>query len=132
MLRHSNQYLEKCEKLKLGGALFEIKPGAVVARGFADLGYEEFMLLENGKLVSLYRGNLSDFEDANDHFFRVPSAREMRLKIYELEFDIVDLKLTQNIEAFLVSPLGEKDFFSSSSFEQLFLDMLTSILIKDD
>lgn len=133
MLRHSNKFLEKCEFLKLKGVLFETKPGVLIGRGFADLGYEEFLLFENYKITSIYRGNTSDFNDEKDHFFRVPTVKELRKKIFEYNYDIIDLKLAQGIEASLVSSDGkeEKKFFSNS-LEELFLDMLISILGDDE
>jgi hypothetical protein len=51
-----------------------------VARGFADVGYEEFALLPHAKLVSLFTGQLSDLRDDDRRFFFVVPTPDMILQ----------------------------------------------------
>lgn len=53
------------------------EPGDVVARGFADLGFEEFQVLPGPKLLSLTAGSTSQLPiDHATHFFWIPSVDE--------------------------------------------------------
>ncbi len=53
------------------------EPGDIVARGFADLGFEEFQVLPSSQLLSLTAGTVSRIpEDHRGHFFWIPSADE--------------------------------------------------------
>lgn len=128
MLRNSNDFLKKCELLKAKEVFFPIKPGVQLARGFADLGYEEFLLLENNKLISLYRGTESLFSENEKHLFRVPTVDELRQKIYEMGFDFKNIKLDTKISFELIK--NEKNFgeFTSTIFAYALMDSLISIL----
>jgi len=54
------------------------EPGDIVARGFADLGYEEFQVLPSSKILSLTAGTVSALpHDHTTHFFWIPSADEI-------------------------------------------------------
>jgi hypothetical protein len=54
------------------------EPGDIVARGFADLGYEEFQVLPSQKLLSLTAGTVSSLPtDHSSHFFWIPSLDEI-------------------------------------------------------
>lgn len=78
MLWHSNRVLEKFSKLEGGDARAMFEPGARVARGFSDVGYEEFGVLPNGKLLSLFTGSLSEPDERERGFFvRVLDADEL-------------------------------------------------------
>jgi hypothetical protein len=48
-----------------------------VARGFADLGFEEFQVLPGPRLLSLTAGTASSLpEEHRQHFFWIPSVDE--------------------------------------------------------
>jgi hypothetical protein len=66
----SNQVLKKFQSLheKLGAELFS-EPGVRLGRGFADLGFEEFVLGGSSKITSLYTGKCGDLPDEHRHFF---------------------------------------------------------------
>ena len=50
-------------------------PGMRIARGFADIGYEEFCMLPNSTLLSLYLGTSKPWQDdERSHFFYVPDV----------------------------------------------------------
>ena len=80
---HEPDFLKACETLKQKGRATRFSPGARVARGFADVGFEEFVVLPSGKLMSLFTGTQTEL--ANEHrnfFFEVPGVEEL---IHELE-----------------------------------------------
>lgn len=71
------------EQFKLGSELRtwglepRFEPGDIVARGFADLGHEEFQVLPGPKLLSLTAGTTTPVPDGHtQHFFWIPSADE--------------------------------------------------------
>jgi hypothetical protein len=65
----SPEYLRKCQALRDRGVHFPFETGMRLARGFADLGYEEFVILPVGRLLSLFTGQTSEFPDDHRHFF---------------------------------------------------------------
>jgi hypothetical protein len=66
-----------CNELRIWGLEPRFEPGDIVARGFADLGYEEFQVLPGPALLSLTAGTVSRLpEDHQDHFFWIPSVDE--------------------------------------------------------
>jgi hypothetical protein len=67
-----------CNELKQWGLQPRFEPGDIVARGFADLGHEEFQVLPGPKLLSLTAGTVSQVQDdAALHFFWIPSVDEI-------------------------------------------------------
>jgi hypothetical protein len=101
-------YLELLAKLKdvsnLTAPLFlNFAPGDDVARGFADVGFEEFFVLQNEKLCSKFTGDVSNFQP--QHFFRVPSLADIVAFLCELGGENVMLR----------SDLGNK--WVASAFE---------------
>ena len=88
----SRTKLEICQKLSHGGFRPEFYPGARVARGFADLGFEEFSFLPGQKIVSLLTGEQSAIlPEHADHFFLVPSLDETLNFIHKVGIDIDSL-----------------------------------------
>ena len=89
---NSNDFLKNCETLKNKGIEFEIKAGQRIARGFADLGYEEFYLLPNNKLVSLFTGKISELqENHKNFFFVVPTIDDLLTKLALLNIQVEKL-----------------------------------------
>ena len=78
MLWSDKAKLQACEKLKQAGITFPMVPGAQVARGFADLGYEEFVIIAEGQIVSLLTGVRGEMPAGHaGHFFVVPSVDQL-------------------------------------------------------
>ena len=70
----SNELLAKFERL----GLREFEIGDTVGRGFADVGYEEFTVIADSKLLSLYTGKSAQISEADRKFiFRVLAVDEM-------------------------------------------------------
>ena len=73
----TRQQFEVCNELRMWGLEPRFEPGDVVARGFADLGFEEFQVLPGPKLLSLTAGTSSSLPaDHVGHFFWIPSVDE--------------------------------------------------------
>jgi hypothetical protein len=73
----TRQIFELCQTLKEAGIQPRFEIGDVVARGFADLGFEEFQVLPGPKLLSLTAGTASALLDEHRHFFFwIPSVDE--------------------------------------------------------
>lgn len=73
----TRQMFEVCQALKETGLQPRFEPGDVVARGFADLGFEEFQVLPGPKLLSLTAGTTSALSEEHRHFFFwIPSVEE--------------------------------------------------------
>lgn len=72
------ELLSLCEKLKHCGRQGRFRPGTRIARGFADVGFEEFVLLPNGKSMSLFAGTQAEFlEEHRGFFFEVPTIADL-------------------------------------------------------
>ena len=85
----AQKFLEKCSALKEKGCAFVLEQGMIVCRGFADLGYEEFVMLTNNKICSLYSGKISELPDEDKkHFFAVPDEGMLTDRIVKSGFDI--------------------------------------------
>ena len=85
----SQEFLKKSEQLSAQQFFRNWEPPVRVARGYADLGYEEFLLLPERKLVSLVNGKSSEFPESHEQlFFQVPGTQELVNEIDRNGFDI--------------------------------------------
>jgi hypothetical protein len=82
----SPKYLELCYKLRSAPIEFSISFGSRVARGYADVGFEEFAVLQNSKMVSLSSGRVHDLD--LEHVFAVPSLEEL-LQVIPAHFRVL-------------------------------------------
>lgn len=73
---------EACHRLYRRGALQTFGPGDLVARGFADVGFEEFFVLHDGLLLSLTSGRRTELPSTERHaFFLLPSTDDIIAEI---------------------------------------------------
>ncbi len=73
----TREQFELCGELKVWGLEPRFEPGDVVARGFADLGHEEFQVLPGPRLLSLTAGTATPLATGTaGHLFWIPSADE--------------------------------------------------------
>jgi len=73
----TREHFAICNQLKLAGLQPRFEPGDVVARGFADLGFEEFQVLPGVNLLSLTAGTVKPLPfEHREHFFWIPSVDE--------------------------------------------------------
>src|SRR5262245_29707637 len=86
---HTRSYLDLCHGLLKRGHSFQLKPGLRIARGFADVGYEEYSVLSGFTIVSLHSGQSSTLPPDYERFhFPVYSADELSVLLYERHCDI--------------------------------------------
>ncbi len=122
----SNRLLAKFERF--GYREFEI--GDTVARGFADVGYEEFALIAEHKILSTYTGKASALEThERDFFFKVFSIDEM---IQYLQRQGVELRLLEledgrewHVVAKRVDTLYE---LRGEGLQELLVDLMTALI----
>lgn len=63
-------HLALCERLHKAGILsVQFEVGDKIARGFADLGAEEFQVIAQDRIISLFTGHQSDLLDSERRFF---------------------------------------------------------------
>ena len=114
----SNTLLKSLEALKELGFALDLSVGTQIARGFADLGYEQFLLMNNGKLLALYTGTISELKpEHKQFFFNVPSSDRILLELHLLGWDIneVAYRSAMNCEI-TFSAGGEPKLFKAESF----------------
>jgi hypothetical protein len=74
----SREQFALAAEAKQWGLTPRFEPGDIVARGFADLGYEEFQVLPSEKILSLTAGSVSALPSEHaSHFFWIPSVDEL-------------------------------------------------------
>lgn len=77
-MNFSNTFLRACEELMRAGYALKLEEGACIGRGFADIGYEAFIVLPGPKLLSLFTGQQIPFQERERHFFFcIPSEEEL-------------------------------------------------------
>lgn len=79
---NDRRYLELLGQLADRGYLLEFECGDVVGRGFADVGYEEFVVLPDARLCSLYTGQVVDLPQSDGvagrrYHFLVPTLQQL-------------------------------------------------------
>ncbi len=112
---NSNDFLEICSKLELQP---KFNMGERVCRGFADLGFEEFVVAGKNFIVSLFTGEKKEInESEKDHFFLIPDVDYLIQYLYELEVNIIEVKFVDEREWFVkgVSLSSDRSFESSES-----------------
>ena len=90
------RFLERCRTLLDDGFRFTPALGMTIARGFADLGFEEFSVLNTGRIVSLLTGDRSELpSDYREHFFLVPTCDQLVALITDSGSDIVECRYVE-------------------------------------
>lgn len=81
--------LKKCQRLKELGISSHFEVGECLARGFADLGFEQFIVLPASKLLSLLTGSITPLNDSDrEHLFLVPDVEQLTQLILEKGGDL--------------------------------------------
>lgn len=134
MSLHTAEYLSLCSNLAAGSVAFKVEVGAVVARGFADLGFEEFLVLPGNRLLSLYSGELTKDADLKDSgLFLVPSLDDMQAALVELGYDIVLVEFRDQRDWFLRLKHYSRNVLyevGASRLEEAFLRALLKVGIE--
>lgn len=95
---NDRSYLELLGKLADRGYLRDFECGDMVGRGFADVGYEEFVVLPDARLCSLYTGQVVDLPvsdgkqgSASRFHFLVPTLQQLGDIICRAGFENISL-----------------------------------------
>ncbi len=126
----STRFLALCHELKRAGWNPGIEPGMRVSRGYADLGYEEFLVLPNGKLLSLLGGSTSEFPEAHrGHFCVVPSVDVIVAEVRRRGFDISSVTFAdQRIFQLRAEGAGRVAAAEAASIEEAFAKLFLSVM----
>jgi hypothetical protein len=126
--------LDRCSELQKLGVVFSLAPGAHLARGFADVGYEEFCLLPSGHLASLFTASAAELRDEERRFFFVvPSVDEVREELDRRGWDIVTLESPERRgwKMLLSQAPGGRDIsVSAPTLLETFLEALIKVSIE--
>jgi hypothetical protein len=118
----SREHFELCNELKSNGVEPRFRVGDLVARGFADLGYEEFQILPGPKILSLTAGTVKELPaDHIHHFFWIPSIDDL-VKMVEQHGarDVVCSRVDQRTWGVKASHAGaQRNVEAKSLFEGL-------------
>ncbi len=123
---NQNSFLDKCQQLHNLGCEFTIEPGVRLGRGFADYGYEEFYFLNTKKTVSLFTGQVSDWQPVHQKFFFViPDQFSLLNQISLKEAEIVSVQyLDQRDWVIVVSHQTRETRFENAEFDLLLIEIL--------
>lgn len=90
---HARSHLELCHSLIKSEHRYQLQPGLRLARGFADIGYEEYSVLSGYNVVSLHTGKTGTLEpDYEKFYFPVYSVDELSKLLYEKHCDIQEIR----------------------------------------
>jgi hypothetical protein len=82
-------FIERCFALKGAGFSRPFEVSDRVARGFADLGYEEFIVLPADKLLSLFTGKITPLKHEDlPHLFHIPDVDQLLLWLNQHGVDV--------------------------------------------
>jgi len=120
--------LKKFEKLKELGFPLIREAGTKISRGYADLGYEEFLLLNEDQMISLFSGKVSSLpSDHHQYFFTVLSIDDMTEVLVRAGADIVSLQyVDQRKWSLTLSKNKVESIHGGNSLEEVF----TTALLK--
>lgn len=132
-MAETQKFLAKCNSLcaslKEKGMDFELAQGMIAARGFADLGFEEFSLLTSNKISSIYTGKVSELpEEEKKHFFCVPSEKMLTDKILKCGIKIDALVFENQREWKLLISDGNSKEVKSFIAEDVRLALIECLL----
>ncbi|MDZ4785931.1 MAG: hypothetical protein SGJ02_07630 [bacterium] len=124
----SKSYLTKCESLKQKGHEPNYEPGLHLGRGFADLGCEEFCLLTNNRLISLFTGTISELFDADRHFFfEIPTVSRLLEVLHVRGWNVLKIE-SENQRDWSMEMVhfekGNKIVINARSIKDLLIDSL--------
>lgn len=106
------------------------EPGDIVARGFADLGFEEFQVLPSNKLLSLTAGSITPISsERTQHFFWIPSIDEIGEILEKLGIKFIACKRVDQREWVVEVKSGEEfEMISNRSLHHAMLVALCAVL----
>jgi hypothetical protein len=122
-----------CSSLRHLGLEPRFEVGDLVARGFADLGFEEFQVLPGPRILSLTAGTVKPLaEDHQQHFFWIPSVDES-IEILEARGVCIQSCLREDSRQWKVSVVTQANAvfdLSARSLHEALLRALVEVLSK--
>ena len=119
--------LSRCYRLHSLGFRPPFEAGDQIGRGFADVGFEEFSLLDPSTALSLLTGKQSKLK-AEDlpHFFLIPSVDLTSAYIYERGYDLIKIEYNDQREwsCCIKGPGGAELECRAQSLQEALLDAL--------
>jgi hypothetical protein len=128
----SNEFLALCKKLHDSGLEHGCKPGAIVTRGFADLGHEPFLVLPGQKCLSLLSGQKSDIPETQlEALALVPNCDEAVAILAEKGYQVDSLFYDDQREWMLTvsQPVEEGSSLveTAPSLQEVFIQVLIAV-----
>lgn len=130
----SKKFLEKCSTLKEAGIQFEFSQGMTIARGFADLGIEEFIMLTESKICSLYSGKTSTLPpEEQERFFHVPDCDMMidKLAAFGMAIEKLLFLNQRSWQLTIRSDEGGEFSFEAGTLADVLIEALISLGRRD-
>lgn len=134
----SANYIESVYQLGESGLFKDPRKftlGACLIRGYADLGIEQFLVVGNSKLSSLFTGVISNLPEGHEHFFtRVPNTTELISEILIRGYDLADCQFEhqRNWKLSIVNKTLNKSYqFGDPEIEVLLAKALLELVSKD-
>jgi hypothetical protein len=127
----TRQQFALCDQLRHKGLAPRFEPGDLVARGFADLGFEEFQVLPGERLLSLTAGTVSQLpSEHRGHFFWLPSVDEAIELIEARGGSLINLKRVdaRSWVGLLSDPNGVESEVSGIALYDIVLNALMLLL----
>lgn len=90
---HSKKILKLYEQLGRVRTVESYPVGSRLGRGFADIGFEEFVLLTGERILSLFTGAISSLDEVRkEHIFEILNADQLIAEIHQQGFEIQQLQ----------------------------------------
>lgn len=129
----SREQFTLAAEAKQWGLKPRFEPGDIVARGFADLGYEEFQVLPSSKILSLTAGTVSALPSEHvAHFFWIPSVDEITELLERRGVPCVSCSRIERREWLVEAQCADElESHRHSSLHQALLATLCGVLRKE-
>ncbi len=128
----SEAILNRCRILQELGLFSDFGVGSRLGRGFADLGVEEFIVLPNDRILSLFTGSIAPLSEENrQHLFWVPSVEQCIHRIEELNYDLTNLSyVDRRVWQLSLNAVNSSKKINVENFtvEEVLLDGLIAVL----
>ncbi len=125
---HDPHYLKLAHELLKEKFDWKIVPGLRIARGFADVGFEEYSVLTESSMVSLSTGQKGEIpESFREHFFPVFTPDQISRVLYRMEIDLSRIEyIDQRTWQGEFVKGNFKNTIEAESLDELFLKALLS------
>lgn len=127
---HGKAMLRSFEMLGRVRTLGALRPGMRVARGFADIGYEEFIVLPNEQLLSLLTGEAAPIDASKrEHLFEILSADQLARVVRESGCEFGEICFVDGREwrVEVRSPDGEMVSARAASLDESFMRIALAV-----